>query len=223
MDCAIIIQARLGSKRFPRKMLAHLDGMPVIEWVLRNCLSVDPVVPVVLATNDDALVRFARRVDYCDRHPLAFRSWRDEADVLGRYVDACDCLFGEADRWVIRVCGDSPLIDPRGLSELMGFCRRDHSEYVGHGTPEQPAITSPNGYLAEAVRLNTLRQLDRQLDPHDPAREHVTQAVYRDGTRACCYLPLPTWLADVPVFPAAIDTIGDLARVGLAVRREATT
>jgi spore coat polysaccharide biosynthesis protein SpsF (cytidylyltransferase family) len=47
-----IIQARLGSSRFPKKMLNTLDGKPLIEWVIRRLLSCKKLNQVVLATTD---------------------------------------------------------------------------------------------------------------------------------------------------------------------------
>ena len=219
MRAAIIIQARLNSTRFPRKMLASLDGMTLMEWVVQTCLSIDEQLPVIVATTDKELMRAARQVKCCNRRAIGHRTAREENDVLGRFVEACNRVFGDDDRYIIRVCGDNPLIDPRGLRELWYECQKPQADYIGYGSQEQPAIGEPNGYLAEVVRLNVLRRYDRDLSPDDPRREHVTQAVYGESVNDSRWLPLPEWLDSVPVYPAAVDTLGDLARVELAARR----
>ena len=48
-----IVQARMGSARFPGKMLAHLGGVPLIEWVLRRLSLAKTLSQIILATTDD--------------------------------------------------------------------------------------------------------------------------------------------------------------------------
>ncbi|HNC94755.1 MAG TPA: NTP transferase domain-containing protein, partial [Myxococcota bacterium] len=101
-----IIQARMGSVRFPGKMLANLHGYPVLEWVLHRVAQATEVDEVVLATTDMArdnpLVELAGR--------LAVPVHRgSESDVLGRFADAAAAFDAEG---VVRICADNPFIDP---------------------------------------------------------------------------------------------------------------
>ncbi|NQT00190.1 MAG: hypothetical protein HQ595_03815, partial [Candidatus Omnitrophica bacterium] len=51
-DCAIIIQARMSSSRFPGKMMSALGGMPLVEYMYRRC-SQSSVAKAVIATSED--------------------------------------------------------------------------------------------------------------------------------------------------------------------------
>ena len=78
-----IVQARMGSSRFPGKMMAELCGRPLMEWVLRRCAAANSLDGVVLATTDleqdDILAATAADLDL-----PAYRG--SSADVLGRYA-----------------------------------------------------------------------------------------------------------------------------------------
>ncbi len=60
-----IIQARMGSVRFPGKMLAVLGGHPLLEWVLRRTTRAAKIDETTLATTthsrDDPLAEFAEK------------------------------------------------------------------------------------------------------------------------------------------------------------------
>ena len=57
----------MGSQRFPGKMMATLEGHPLIDWVLRRSRASRRSDEVVLATTsraeDDVLADHARRLD----------------------------------------------------------------------------------------------------------------------------------------------------------------
>ena len=48
-----IIQARLGSKRFPKKMLSKLNGKSLIEWVIIRLSYSKSLDKIILATSTD--------------------------------------------------------------------------------------------------------------------------------------------------------------------------
>ena len=63
-----IVQARLGSTRFPRKMLECLDGYPLLSWVLHRLSRSTLIDEVVLATSDlskdDDLLPIANELEF---------------------------------------------------------------------------------------------------------------------------------------------------------------
>jgi spore coat polysaccharide biosynthesis protein SpsF len=50
-----VIQARLGSQRFPRKMLASLSGRSLLEWVVIRVQASSVSDRVVVATTREPL------------------------------------------------------------------------------------------------------------------------------------------------------------------------
>ncbi|SVC28054.1 uncharacterized protein METZ01_LOCUS280908, partial [marine metagenome] len=106
MRTVAVVQARMGSNRFPGKVMCDLAGRPLIDWVLSRVMLSALVDRTVLATTDshldDALALYAAGLGVA-----VYRG--DENDVLGRVASAADEAGAE---WVVRVCADSPFVDP---------------------------------------------------------------------------------------------------------------
>ena len=100
----IILQARLGSSRLPRKALAAIAGQTILEHCLRRLMFAG-VAPVVLATTDrpedQALAAVAQHLG-----ASVFRG--DADDVLGRFVAAAEAFDFDH---VVRATGDNPGVD----------------------------------------------------------------------------------------------------------------
>ena len=111
----IIIQARMGSKRFPNKMVMPLSGIPIIDWVVRRVKKVKLADKIILATSNQAEndILVNRAIGY---GMDIFRG--DENDVLGRFTSAATDF--ELDT-ILRVCGDNPLSCPEEIDKLIAF------------------------------------------------------------------------------------------------------
>lgn len=106
MPRAVVVQARNGSSRYPRKMLHPLLGRPAIEWVLERCekIAIDQrILATSEAKEDDPLAEIAQR-----------RGWQvvrgSVEDVLSRFAKAVRAYRLDA---VVRITGDCLLTDPR--------------------------------------------------------------------------------------------------------------
>lgn len=158
---AAIIQARVGSSRFPRKIFADIHGRPLLGRILdrlRACRSLDLII---IATSDQPgdgdVIAFAEAEDVAH-----FAG--DENDVQRRYLDAA-AKFG-VDR-IVRICGDSPFIDPEMVDRLV-------AELAAGADYAEPDPAVPGAYEGmEAVTIEALRKA-REWGDDGPDREHVT-------------------------------------------------
>lgn len=57
----IIIPARIGSSRFPNKVLADIGGMPM---VVRTAKAVESIDTVVIATDSQEVIDIAKNIVY---------------------------------------------------------------------------------------------------------------------------------------------------------------
>ena len=107
----VIIPARLGSVRFPGKVLADATGSPLIRHVCEAARSARCVERVVVATDDvrvrAAVERFGGEAVMTGEHPNGTSRLGEAAATLGL----------EADRIIVNVQGDEPEIEP-GLIDL---------------------------------------------------------------------------------------------------------
>lgn len=163
MKTVVIVQARVGSTRMPRKILKKLAGHTVLEEVLRRCRAIPTVDLVVCAIpdlpEDDVLIPVAQRWS-----ATVVRG--SSSDVLSRYTQAANSVKADV---VLRVTSDCPLIDPTVCREVLA--RRDDmsADFVCNNDP--PSF--PHGLDCEAFTADALRLADRSATAQDD-REHVT-------------------------------------------------
>ena len=165
-----IVQARLGSRRFPRKMLAPLQGRPVLWHVIQRLKKARRLDEVLVATTsskqDDELAAWLE-----DEGILFFRG--SEPDVLDRYYRAAKSRSAGV---VVRITGDCPLIWPGVVDRLVLEFQKGGADYVSNTL--QP--TYPDGLDTAVFSFKDLEAAWKNAkDASD--REHVTKFFHRSG------------------------------------------
>ncbi len=197
MRSGIVIQARYSSRRLPGKVLRPLLGKPLLGWLIERMQAVPGPECVVLATGDgaedDAVAAFARSAGAAvHRGPLD--------NVLARYVGAAGAFSLDV---VVRVSGDSPLLDPALVSEALRAC--------GEGVDLASNVVErsfPRGQSVEAIAAAALRRIDA-LPLQAAEREHVTPYFYaHPGEFRIRGFRSPSPAADVRL---CVDTAEDFA------------
>jgi len=164
-----VIQARLGSQRFPEKMFAELGGHSLLEWVVRRVQRSKLLDRVVVATTQEPLDD--RLVAKCKQLGVEVRRGSTN-DVLGRFVSAIE---GDTADAVVRICADNPFIDPGCIDQVV---REFHSAGVEYAFNHRPYgdCNYADGFGAEVMSAGLLRRLaTMNLTPQQ--REHVTLAI----------------------------------------------
>ena len=110
MKILAIVQARMGSTRFPNKvMLPVVLGVPMIQLLLERLSRAKRINQIVLATSQD--VRNRPLVEHVQK--LGYAAYEgSEQDVLDRYYQVASLYEANV---VVRITGDCPLVDPVGL------------------------------------------------------------------------------------------------------------
>jgi spore coat polysaccharide biosynthesis protein SpsF len=161
MRKVIILQARLASSRFPKKVLADLSGKPVIAHIIERLQAAKEADEICVAIPEDhtedplaeAVAGFDVAVTRGSGH-----------DVLGRFIQAAYQTKADI---IVRATADNPFVCFRNI---------DRQLEIFTGNPETDyAITEsfPLGVTTEAFTLKTLEKLD-YLARHADMREHVT-------------------------------------------------
>ncbi|CAK0768322.1 spore coat polysaccharide biosynthesis protein SpsF [Gammaproteobacteria bacterium] len=101
-----IIQARLGSSRLPRKVLADLQGEPMIGRILERislarCIQATGIATTTESSDDD-LVEYSQR--------LGIGVYRGSVDDLAARLYGAAHAFGA--EVIVRIWGDCPCADP---------------------------------------------------------------------------------------------------------------
>lgn len=171
-----VIQARLGSQRFPEKMLADLGGRSLLDWVVTRVSRCRLVDKVIVATTqeplDDRLVR------ECERLGVDVRRGSTN-DVLARFVAA---IRDEPADVVVRICADNPFVDPGCVDQVIREYRESGSDYAFNHRPFGDCDYA-DGFGAEVISRRLLEQLNETLLT-DHQREHVTLAIVDESVAA---------------------------------------
>jgi glutamate-1-semialdehyde 2,1-aminomutase/spore coat polysaccharide biosynthesis protein SpsF len=181
-----IIQARMGSSRFPGKALADLRGCPmlwrVIERVRRAPGVHDVMVATTEAASDDAIAEF------CNKAGVAcFRGSED--DVLDRFYKAAQ---GRGAETVVRITADCPLIDPQVIGKVVARFSEGTWDYVSNAM----RYTYPDGLDTEVFSFVVLERAWHEAKKPSE-REHVTPYLRAGGFR------ISNVESETPVAPGA--------------------
>jgi len=158
-----IVQARMASSRLPGKIMADMQGRPLLDVMLARVARAELVDDLWVATStkaqDDAIDAFcASKGVHC------FRG--DEADVLSRISGAA--AAAEADV-VVRLTADCPFADPGVIDAAVAQFRAEDVDYLSNVVQR----TFPDGLDVEVFTRATLERTVREATL--PAlREHVT-------------------------------------------------
>ena len=165
MNIVTVIQARMGSSRFPGKVMKPLCGAPLLQRMVERVAAAEHagiiVVAIPTAPEDDEIEKWCREANiHC------FRG--DENDLLDRHYQAG--LLHNADA-VVKIPSDCPLIDPQIIDMVLSAWKKvaDRIDYAGNLHPP----TWPDGNDVEVVSMKALKkgwqEAQRPLE-----REHTT-------------------------------------------------
>lgn len=165
-----IVQARMNSTRFPKKVMRKINGVPMIELLLKRLSLAKSIDKIILATSDnivnEELVRFVTNLGY-----EVFAG--SENDVLDRYYGAAAKYTPQT---VIRITGDCPLMDPGLVDEIVNVFYESGVDYLSNTI----VPTYPDGLDIEVFTYDSLKTAAEKADlPYD--REHVTPFLRNSG------------------------------------------
>ena len=160
----------MGSTRFPNKVMRPINGVPMIEMLLRRLAGAKRIDLIILATSDDP-----RNQPLADHvRSLGYEVFQgSENDVLDRYYQAAKPHQPDT---VVRITGDCPLIDPDLVDQVIAAHEAQGVDYLSNVLPP----TYPDGLDTEVFSFRALEQAAQQATK--PAeREHVTPFIRESG------------------------------------------
>ena len=193
MKVLAIVQARMGSTRFPNKVMKPIGGVPMIELLLSRLGKSEYIDQIILATSKDPrnqpLANHVKKLGY-DVYQGS------EDDVLDRYYQAASVYHPEI---VVRITGDCPLIDPQIVDSVVATLKNGGDDYACNISPP----SYPDGLDTEAFTYAALQTTWQQANqPHE--REHVTAYIRESGRFRILNIPhtqdysAERWTVDEP-------------------------
>lgn len=168
-----IIQARLGSTRFPKKILSSVNlSDSVLSFGIKQIQQSTLIDKLIIATTnlpeDDELVNYIKKLNI-----TAFRG--NSVDVLDRYYQ---CAKKFSFSIIVRITSDCPLIDPIIMDEVISnFLNNKNSfDYASNVHPQR---TFPHGSDVEIFTFEALETAWKEAKKSSE-REHVTPYLYNN-------------------------------------------
>ena len=113
----IIIPARIGSSRFPNKVLADIGGMPM---VVRTAKAVENIDNVVIATDSQEVI------DIAQNHSIeAVMTSEHHQSGTDRIYDAAQTLGLKENEIIINVQGDEPFIETDVVQAIYDLTKKN--------------------------------------------------------------------------------------------------
>ncbi len=162
----------MGSTRLPGKVLADIQGHPMLWHVVQRTRRARTLDDVIVATTVDPAD--SAIVDFCKEQDVdLFRG--SENDVLDRYYQAA--LQREANV-VVRITSDCPLIDPDIVDKTVAAFLKKQPDYASNSAVR----TYPRGLDTEVMTVAALKAAwSEALHPYQ--RSHVTPYLYENPER----------------------------------------
>ncbi|EGG93727.1 putative bifunctional protein Glutamate-1-semialdehyde 2,1-aminomutase/3-deoxy-manno-octulosonate cytidylyltransferase [gamma proteobacterium IMCC1989] len=170
MKVVAIVQARMGSKRLPQKVMKAIVEKPMIELLLRRLSKSSEIDEIVLATSEkienEPLINFVNSIGFSVMKG-------SEEDVLDRFLQTA--LNTNADI-IVRITGDCPLVDPSLVDKAIKELKLQNVDYLSNVNPP----TYPDGLDVEVFTVDALKKsAGEATETFD--REHVTPYIRNSG------------------------------------------
>lgn len=116
----IIIPARIGSSRFPNKVLADIGGIPM---VVRTAMAVEDIDSVVIATDSQEVI------DSAKKHEIqAIMTSKSHQSGTDRIYEAVQKLGLNDDEIIINVQGDEPFIETEVVQGIYDLTKKNQAD-----------------------------------------------------------------------------------------------
>ena len=159
MKTAAIIPARMGSTRFPGKVLANLGGKPIVQWVWERTKA-SKADEVIVASDSEEVIRAVQA--FGGNAQMTSPNHPSGSDRIWEVASKLDCDI------IINVQGDEPFMEPTVIDQLIDVMQEnlapDMATVVVPSTREQIA-NNPNSPKVVVSADNTALYFSRSPIP----------------------------------------------------------
>ena len=174
-DITCVVPARLGSTRFPKKLLQPLFGKPVVVHTLERAAEAECFAEVVCFTDS---IEIGEAVAHHGFRYVLTGEAMNGTERIGKNLDAIETDL------IVNLQGDEPAFPTEGLIRLCVGLRK-HPEWVHtlvhRESPTDADIENPNRVKAVLNQNGFVMDFVRAIVPHGRMilRPHETDTSYR--------------------------------------------
>jgi len=162
MRVVAIVQARLGSTRFPEKVLKKISNKPILIILLKRLILAKTLNKIIVAIpknkKNNKLETLIKKNKF-----TCFRG--SELNVLERYYQTAKKYNADI---IVRVTSDNPLTDPDLIDKIVRKLKKEKKDYINSHFPNYPL-----GIGAEVFTFKAISKIIH-LAKSKYHKEHVT-------------------------------------------------
>lgn len=162
-----IIQVRLNSKRLPGKALLKINDKTVLQNIIVRLKKSKSIKKIIISTSnkksDDPIVSF------CKKNKIFV--FKGSLDHVFNRIKMTSKKFKL--KYFLRVCADSPLIDPVLIDRCMKKFIKGNYDIVTNKFPR----SYPKGQTVEIIKVSALNKINEKILTSDQ-KEHFTKYFY---------------------------------------------
>ena len=171
MEVLLITQARLGSSRFPNKILKEINSKSLLEIHLNRLKKSKRVSNFLVASTFEDGIDSVKRIS--ELNGFAFFQGSTK-NVLDRFYQSSKKYDSD---YIVRVTSDCPLIDAELIDQVINFTINNNLDYGSNILEE----TFPDGQDIEVFKKEVLNQTWKQAKSFHEL-EHVTPFIRNNST-----------------------------------------
>lgn len=167
-----VIPARFASTRFPGKLLANLNGRPVLEWAYLSAKKSKAFERVIVATDDYRILRAAANFG-----AEAVMTQSDHSSGTERVAEAVRKLNCDL---VVNLQGDHPFLTPEMIRNLLAaFADKEiEAATLAYCETDQTKLKNPNLVKVVFDKNNSALYFSRATIPWEADKAFVHIGLY---------------------------------------------
>lgn len=166
----IIVQARLGSTRFPNKIQKPLGRFSILSFQFKRLLSLPNRYRIICSTTEKPEDKWI--IHTCNEWNISYYQG-NEHNVLERYYETGMHFKSKI---IVRLTSDCPLRDPKIIEACVDeFLKNPHLDYLSNAWPKR---IHPKGMDVEVFTFSALEEAYKQTQRSYDC-EHVTPYIYQ--------------------------------------------
>lgn len=166
-----VVQARLGSRRFPKKILKKIGNKTIIEIInsrLKKSKYLDDII-YAIPTKEKKLFLYLNSLDI-----KIFRG--SENNVLDRIYKSARFLKADT---IVRITSDCPLVDPSLIDKMIINFRKEKIDYITNTRDffsDSKVNFYPDGLDVEIFKTKSLK-ISKKFVRSNYDKQHVTSFI----------------------------------------------
>lgn len=143
LTACVIIPARMGSTRFPAKIVASDTGRPLVQHVVEQARKCSLVRDVIVATDDQRIVDALK--PFKTKAVMTSPKHQSGTDRIAEVAQSLD------DQIIVNVQGDEPEIEPATIDSLIQRLQSTNDDLATAATPLGPDSDPANPNLVKVA------------------------------------------------------------------------